>query len=146
MQQETERLHKDPRSNNSSCPARSAPPAWLTGLPGSLITSRCAVAKPTGKFPSSASVANFVFLLRSHREKKKKKKKLTTISVKAEVMLKDLKNIYLNRPINQAQGWNRHCVFLKMLGSPWVKNCNCQTLIKGNLKKISLFKKKNSWY
>lgn len=80
VQGETERLHKDLRSPNSSCPARSAP-AWLTGLPGSQITSRCAVAKPTGKFPLSPSVASFVFLLMI------KKKKLTTVLVKADVIL-----------------------------------------------------------
>lgn len=38
-----------PKPPCSSCPARRAP-AWLTGLPGSLIISRCAVAKPTGKY------------------------------------------------------------------------------------------------
>lgn len=83
---ETERLHEDLRSNNSSCPARRAP-AWLTGLPGSLITSRCAVAKPTGKIPLISLCCKFCFS--TQKLPKKEKKKLTTVLVKAEVMLKD---------------------------------------------------------
>lgn len=65
---ETKRLHEDPRSPISSCPARSVP-AWLTGLPGSLITSRCAVAKPTGKIPPHLPLLQVLFIYSEADEK-----------------------------------------------------------------------------